>query len=265
METIIYLAATALIIRYFWKSYQKRKAQNQPQQQPVQQPVQQQTSPYAQQGGMQPVPVTTKVTSPMTARDQRISNVTRSLFAEVCRLASSIGAVSYYLPREDPGHTAEMQRGIPYLVTFITKAGMRCYLFENCLNSDTVRVLKEVYLTGEPAGVPETADAQQEAKAEAEAEPEKSVEAIAQEWWTKNWSELEATIDASGGQVEIVLDTEKYRIPCEEIAPFVKQYLETATKGAFTLDSINEDLIGLVVPVFKEEPFEAEAEAVAEG
>lgn len=231
-----------------WKIYKIYRKHNPKPQQTENRPAQQ--SPFVQTQAM-PLPAnldytTPRTTTPMNTRDKRIAAVTQSLYRKLTEISSEIGAFTYYLPCQNEWFTAQYKRGIPYVVTFATKQGLRCFLFENSQNSDTVRCLKEVYLLDEECVLAE--EKKTEAKIEA---PKATIEELSKEWWVKNWPALEGEINFVNGRKEITLG-EKYRIPTADILPFVKQYLETATKGSYTFDSINEDLIGLAVPVIKE-------------
>jgi hypothetical protein len=244
MNILIGLALWAVI---GWKIYKTYRKYN-----PKPQPQPQNSVPVVEQTQVQPLPanldaMTPRVETPMTPSDKRITNVQKSLERLIGETASEVGAFTYYLPCCDARQTAQFKRGIPYLVSFATKTGLRCFLFENCQNSDTVRRLKEVYLLNE-ACVPV-----EEKKADVSEEtPKATIEEISKEWWVKYWPKLEGEISFVNGRKEITLDG-KYRIPSADIFPFVKQYLETATKGSYTFDSINDDLIGLAIPVMKEE------------
>lgn len=231
----------------FWKLYRFFNKKKAPQAQVKVQQVSE-TPPQIQPLSVNMENTTTRVTTPMQCRDKRIAAVTKSLYNTLNSIAVKIGAFNYYLPGENEWQTAQYKRGIPYCVTFSTKTGLRCFLLENCQNSDTVRVLKEVYLLNEEC-VPEE---QNKEEPKGETSSETSMEDISKDWWSRNWPKLEEEISLVDGRREITLSQEKYRIPSQEILPFVKKYLEDATKGSYTFDGIDEDLIGLAVPVMTE-------------
>lgn len=213
----------------------------------------------ANSGYVKDVPLQPQVKTPMCAKSERIARVTQSLYSQLTSISSKIGAMSYYLPHSTEWETASYTRGIPYLVTFVTRQGLKCFLFENCMNTDTVRCIKEVYLLKEET-VPVLNVTDEEQK-KPKPEP-KAMESIAQEWWSKYWPKLQAEIEFVNGSQAVSLGDD-YRIADAGILPYVKKYLETATKGLYTFDSIDDDLIGLVVPV-KVESTEDTAEVTAE-
>lgn len=182
----------------------------------------------------------------------RLGRMTRCLYDSIMYQGKQMGAISYYLPRESTMATVQITPEIPYLVSFVTPKGLRVLVYKNASTWDGVILVKEEQLPKEGA-VPELITVAEETVTQPSvSETASTMEEKAKEWWAKYWPTLEAEIDFVGGKEAVSLDNKVYRIPDKGIFPYIKQYIETASKGSYTLDSIDDDLNGLAVPVFHE-------------
>lgn len=171
---------------------------------------------------------------------ERTAELTHEIYLTMESFKEEIKALRYILPRETTWQTAQIERNVPYAVSFIGEFGLKCFLFENTLDGKVKKLTENVLgQQTEPSVTPEPT---QPKTTEA-----KTIEEIAKEWWIAKKESLLEYLDASGGAIE-VLDLDKnWSIPDPAILPYVRKWLSKATKGGFYFDSIDEDCNGTIV------------------
>ena len=189
---------------------------------------------------------------------------TRHLYTTLQSAKSILSAEDYMLPLDTTADCARIQPGVKYKVTFRSGENkMYVVTFKNRIDCDEVEIVDDLRQFAGPIVVQEDSEitksspAPAEMKAEKPSEPVKrlrSNEALAKaakEWW-KNYSEkLWQEIGLVGDSEPISLGKE-YRIPCQEILPYLDRQLRKESNGEFCFDSIDDDLIGTIAPIKQE-------------
>ncbi len=180
------------------------------------------------------------VKTKMKTATERTAELTRAIYFAMESIKEELKALRYILPRESTWQTAQIERNVPYAVSFIGEFGLKCFLFVNTLDGKVKKLTENVLgQQTEPSVTPEPT---QPKTTEA-----KTIEDVAKEWWIAKKVSLLEYLDASGGEIE-VLDLDKnWAIPDPKILPFVRKWLSKETKGGFYFDSIDDDCNGTIV------------------
>lgn len=181
---------------------------------------------------------------------------TRHLYMTIRSTGAVLQAESYMLPLETTAACARIQPGEKYKVIFrLPDQNMVVIQFKNLIDCDEVEIVDDLEQFAGPIIVAETkADTKAAPAPVEEQKPVQSKDVLAKtanEWWKayseKLWSEITLV-----GEQTIILGKE-YRLPCQEILPYLDRKLRKESNGRFGFDSIDDDLIGLVTPLSQEQ------------
>lgn len=181
---------------------------------------------------------------------------TRHLYTTLQSLTEVLHADSYMLPLETTADCARIQPGVKYKVTFhLPDNQMAVVKIRNHVSCDEVEIVDNIDQLVGPMVVIVEEKTEETSKVDSAPveQPIRSEELLvrtANEWWKayseKLWQEIELV-----GEQPIILGTE-YRLPCQEIKPFLDRRLRKESSGRFGFDDIDEDLIATVIPLPQE-------------
>lgn len=154
-------------------------------------------------------------------------------------------------PMTNNADCARLMPGVKYKVYMISETGeIYGVTLRNILGVDEVEVLDVSQALGH-ATINAPAEKHEKVPSPVEEKPEQNKEDFlikqAKEWF-KSYSEK------LFGEIELIPDQpislgKEYRIPCQEMEPYLDILLRKETNGQYGIDSIDEDLIATVIPI----------------